>query len=101
MLHAQRATTGAAAVLLAGTVAVLKSTLGGVEHAPPVWREVPREVRYEPREAPRTTELQGTLRSCERALLGELVPATDDQQRLTEEVREVRCSHRVASREER
>jgi hypothetical protein len=82
------------AVLLGVSAALLKGILPAAEHAPVLVRAVPHEVRYEPREAPRS-ELQGVLRNCERAVLGSLASGAGDSERVLQEAREVRCVHHV------
>jgi len=87
-----RTATGVAAALALGAEALLR---GGVTaaHDPEALRVGQAEVR----EAPVP---QAVVRSCRSALLGQLASATDDVERVAQAMREVRCTHRVASVED-
>jgi hypothetical protein len=88
-----RTAAGVAATLALGAEALLRGGLTAAAHDPEALRAVQAEVR----EAP---VLQAVVRSCRSTLLGQLSSATDDFERVAQAVREVRCTHRVASDED-
>lgn len=83
-----RTAAGVAAALALGAEALLRGGVTAAAHD----SEALRPVQAEAREAPL---LQTIARNCRGALLGQLGSASDDIERVTQAVREVRCSHHV------